>query len=806
MKFSILIINFNGQTTVANAISSALEQSYQNVEVICVDDASTDASRHIIQEFENNPRFHMIFHEQNRGSSCSRLSGIEAATGDYILFLDSDDELRRNCCATLAPILAKDPYDILCFGTELKFTTLCSEEMKTSIAEFLRPLTQERLGANIERAFYIDKMVPISVWNKCYRADLIKKVSAEIRRDYINLCDDYYFNFVASRFAKTYYGIEDKLICYSYGGGISTARTLSFAKLSQSIDSAYTAHKNCLDFAKKELLSKSITDSVEQHLLDVICGLFDKAKSLPADKKTEAAVYSMDRYGKALFLSALTRAYSPETVAKHLDIAALFPCESNSFRTIGMFYHRLYNGGVERVMSLMSYLLAEQGYNVVVITDEPENERDFPLHTSAKRVILGEEHTANTQQVILSRFDKLTCCIQEHHIDAVIYHAFSGPFAFWDMCAIKSAGAAFLAYCHSTHVAGLIDGWNGIIGMQEPYRYADAIIVLSVADRLFWSRVNKNVHQLCNPLTFTVPEEQTAMLNSHNILWVGRVNDGNKNPTDALHILYRVVRQVPDAKMYICGDMDAYSANILRNLAKSLGISDHLVFTGFVSDVQVYYQNASVMLMTSNFEGFSMAVAESLSTGVPVVSYHLPYHEMTKSSKAVINVAWRDFDEAADAIAELLLNQELRLQMGKFAHEEAQYYSRQELGLAWNSIFESIQNGGQTECSAISYRDFDEFAATSGLTFRQTNQKIQTLRNDLYNCRAALNAQAAQVEALNARIIDIYNSKRYKLGRCILYLPSKVQNFFRIWKTQGLSYALARLYKKLKANFDTLRR
>ena len=88
MRFSILMINFNGSRTLARAINSALNQTYRDVEVICVDDASTDESREILKAFEaEHNNFHAIFHEKNSGMTCGRLSdrrgyrGLSAVSG-----------------------------------------------------------------------------------------------------------------------------------------------------------------------------------------------------------------------------------------------------------------------------------------------------------------------------------------------------------------------------------------------------------------------------------------------------------------------------------------------------------------------------------------------------------------------------------------------------------------------------------------------------------------------------------------------------------------------------------------------------
>src|SRR6476661_4776701 len=85
---SILIPNFNHAPYLGDAIGSVLAQSYDNVEVIVIDDGSTDASRAVAARFGNRIRY---IWQENRGLSAARNRGIRAATGEYIGLLDADD-------------------------------------------------------------------------------------------------------------------------------------------------------------------------------------------------------------------------------------------------------------------------------------------------------------------------------------------------------------------------------------------------------------------------------------------------------------------------------------------------------------------------------------------------------------------------------------------------------------------------------------------------------------------------------------------------------------------------------------------
>jgi glycosyltransferase involved in cell wall biosynthesis len=95
---TIIVDNYNYAAFVGTAIRSALDQTYPNLEVVVVDDGSTDGSRAVIESFGD--RIHAVF-QANQGQSGAFNAGFAAARGDIVLFLDSDDALRRDAVATV---------------------------------------------------------------------------------------------------------------------------------------------------------------------------------------------------------------------------------------------------------------------------------------------------------------------------------------------------------------------------------------------------------------------------------------------------------------------------------------------------------------------------------------------------------------------------------------------------------------------------------------------------------------------------------------------------------------------------------
>lgn len=96
MKISAIVPVYNSEKYVEQCIESILSQTYQDWELILVDDGSKDNSLSILQEYANrDTRIHVI-HQENKGPGIARNVGVDYATGDYIVFIDSDDRVYKD--------------------------------------------------------------------------------------------------------------------------------------------------------------------------------------------------------------------------------------------------------------------------------------------------------------------------------------------------------------------------------------------------------------------------------------------------------------------------------------------------------------------------------------------------------------------------------------------------------------------------------------------------------------------------------------------------------------------------------------
>lgn len=132
VQFSVVIPLYNKEAYVAQTLKSVVGQTYQNFEIIVVNDCSTDNSFDIVKAVQDH-RIKIIEHNENKGVSASRNTGINAATHPYIAFLDADDQWDSSYLETIWNLVKEYPNESV-FAThyrELQRQIFCSK-IKTS--------------------------------------------------------------------------------------------------------------------------------------------------------------------------------------------------------------------------------------------------------------------------------------------------------------------------------------------------------------------------------------------------------------------------------------------------------------------------------------------------------------------------------------------------------------------------------------------------------------------------------------------------------------------------------------------------
>ena len=169
---SLIIPCYNAESTLEKCLESVISQSYQNLEIIIINDGSTDQTFNIINEFAEKDSRIVVINQKNAGVSAARNVGIKTASGSYICFVDSDDWVEKEYCVVLHQIITHNDADISiaeAFFEDEKgnlVQTIESENSKIAIYD-----QQTALRLLLE-----DKIIQSHPWAKLYKSELLKTV------------------------------------------------------------------------------------------------------------------------------------------------------------------------------------------------------------------------------------------------------------------------------------------------------------------------------------------------------------------------------------------------------------------------------------------------------------------------------------------------------------------------------------------------------------------------------------------------------------------------------------------------------
>lgn len=221
---SIIIPVYNVEYYLRECLNSVILQTYNNLEIICVDDGSTDNSGVVAEEYASLDNRITVYHKKNGGLSSARNVGLQVCRGKFIMFLDSDDMISDDAIEKIVLKFAETNADILVFGAEL-FPYSGTEHEKI-VERYLTTPNKMYVGKEIyEKALFCEESCNIFVWNKVFKAEMLRGDSFD---ETILLGEDRCFLFDVIPKACILVLTDEKL--YKYRQKRETSLTGSFVK------------------------------------------------------------------------------------------------------------------------------------------------------------------------------------------------------------------------------------------------------------------------------------------------------------------------------------------------------------------------------------------------------------------------------------------------------------------------------------------------------------------------------------------------------------------------------------------------
>lgn len=210
IKISVIIPVFNVESFLPQCLTSVINQTYINLEIILVDDGSTDLSGQICDEFAMSDSRIRVIHQENSGVSSARNAGIELATGEYLTFVDSDDWLEADMYKCMTQVLQEieGPDVVMCDFILEKSGK--SENITANIrgGNYKKKDIIKELYPNLLVTADLGRLPIVSTWNCLFKKELLlfNKITFDVSLKY---AEDYLFMAETIISANSFYYLKD---------------------------------------------------------------------------------------------------------------------------------------------------------------------------------------------------------------------------------------------------------------------------------------------------------------------------------------------------------------------------------------------------------------------------------------------------------------------------------------------------------------------------------------------------------------------------------------------------------------------
>ncbi|MCL2217062.1 MAG: glycosyltransferase [Defluviitaleaceae bacterium] len=702
---SIIVPVYNGEAHLPETLESLLNQTFQDIEIICIDDCSEDSTATIIREYaEKDPRVKGIFFSENKTASLARKAGVLMSKGAYILFVDGDDTIDETACETMLAAMTESNVDVLHFNAQIINCTEMPENRISYMKKFVSPHPGELRDTDLVLSCFEERKFCFTLWSKLYRAQICKMAFLHVDDTPLPKAQDMYAAFLIYLYSKSYKGLPELyLYNYNFGRGNTghEAMGLERFELYCSMARVYNAFWHIFINYDLECVYSGMLEKLKGHLLTDCVANWHRLKAEDRPRGFERMLTSWGTETIIPYFAA-KKWYQRVSMTNDIFSNDFLPHNKRKIKTIGTFYYNIKNGGAQRVVVKLCEYWLNMGYNVVLFTDTGKTDDDYPLPRGVKHV-QWPDSVQHVSAKYLERCRAICASMRTHEIDVMVYQPWVSTSALWDMLTIKSLGIPFVMHTHNIFSAFVATQFPYFGEMPYIYRFFDYTVTLTRVDEMYWSNHCKRVIYTSNPFTFSLDDITPGNLSGLNILWLGRLSK-EKNPLDAIEIMKRVAVHVPEAVLHVVGDNP--QSNYLQSMKKRTAdyrLENNIVFHGFHKDVKEFYRQASVFLMTSQHEGFPMTLVESSSFGLPCVSYDMPYLEMHRDGRGLIRVPQGDIEAAADAVVSLLLDEQRRTELGKDARTAAEDMNNFDIKGVWRKIFTDLEIGNTDNEHSYSY-------------------------------------------------------------------------------------------------------
>ncbi len=688
---SIVLAVYNDEAWIEKALESCAQQTLEQIEIICVDDASTDRTPELVEEFHRrDPRVRLIRQERNQSAFQARRVGIAAATAPYVLFLDGDDELDPRAAARAHAKAQATEADLVGFGVEV----LDSDGRSVGGYQTrLQPVHKSLEGAGVlQGLFPVGRPAQGQLWRYLFSTELLRRAYAQLPEDLVLYrINDLPITFLAAALAQRYVAISDRLYRYFFrrgGSGHHVTELSQFMYYLGAIDSVDSVRPAVRALAHTSPDPEVLLEAYESARLSILGNIVGYLQGSVSEELHAAGIEML--YAKApahdVVLAAAT--YCPgalEILAAHgprTEIAG------RTVRHVLLTTKTLRTGGVSGVLLSQAHYLTQAGYRVTIATHGSDN--DTQGVPDGVPVI---EMSGTPAERLLAWAD--LCRVES--VDVIIDHQIlynkSWP-AFVLMA--QAEGVPTIGWIHNFALRPIYDRSDMSSFLEKNLHALATLVTLSPLDAVFWKlRGISHATYLPNPPSPMILESAgTVAARSEpqrpiELIWWGRLEQHTKQVLQLVEVAGWLQRLSVDFRLKIIGpDWGDMSVERLADAVEEAGLSDRVSVVGPLrgQDLLDAIDAADLFVNTSIIEGYPLTLAEAQTRGLPVVMYDMPWLMLTTDNEGVITVPQGDAAGLARQIAWIAEDPELYARLSEASIQAAGRLGAFDFALAYEQV------------------------------------------------------------------------------------------------------------------------
>lgn len=659
-RVTVVIPVFNDEATIGAALDSALGQSLSQIEIIVVDDASTDRTAEIVAEYATrDPRIRVIHLAETMSAFQARRAGIFAARASYLLFLDGDDELHRQAAEVSLAAAEAKRADLVQFGVEiimLNGTSGGDWEARS------QPRHAELAGENIvANLFPTGTPAAGQLWKYLFRTALLRVVYEKLpENSRFYRANDLPVAFLAAVTATRYVSIPVKLYRYFWGRGAS-GQAVTSVKVIDFFMSAIDAFDSTTEAVREAAYRHSnpqlLLDAHASARISVIGVAMRWAFKTTDPELFRIAVDGIRRRVGEVGMIQVAARHHPQALEQLAEHSNPVKLGERPVRNVLITTSTLTTGGVSMVVLTQARVFSAAGHRVTIAVRRAGSDV-----TVIPEGVAFYEVTHGTLEEKLDAWAKI--CVREE-IDVIIDHRvlYSKD---WHAYVLMAAalGVPTIGWIHNFAGRPVYDlsDMHGYLKRALPS--LAQVVALSPLDVIFWKlRGIDRIAYLPNPPSPMLLEHSGKMVQksapaaSIDLIWVGRMEQHTKQVHALLAVATELRKLDIDFRLRVIGpDQKDYTAAQFNKAAKKAGLADRVVAIGPLQGEELLaaIDEAHAFVGTSIIEGYQLTLIEAQSRGLPVFMYEMPWLIPVKDNDGLVAVPQGDAAALARSIAQVM--------------------------------------------------------------------------------------------------------------------------------------------------------